>query len=113
MSLAGFAPIRQTQMTRRIAAGLCLGMLAVGGAFAQAPEAPPLGRAEDTSRWQRQQPTRQRTQKLFRKEGIAPSPQERRGELRTLNRVHRELMPPGTTVPAPGVARSNPAPPGK
>lgn len=102
--------------TRRAVAGLCLGVFVGGGALAQAPVAtqpPPPGRTDGTSQWQRQQPTRERAQSLLRDEGIAPSPQERRRELRTLNRLHRELMPPGTTVPAPGVARRNPAPSGE
>lgn len=101
---------------RRAAAGLCLGVSVAGGALAQSPQAappPPPGRTDGTSQWQRQQPTRERAQRLLREEGIAPSPQERERELRTLNRLHRELMPPGTTVPAPGVARGDSASPGR
>lgn len=116
MSSTGPTCTSSARPTRRIAAGLCLSVFAIGGALAQTPEAAPPpspGRADGTSHWQRQQPTRQRTQRLLREEGIAPSPQERRNELRALNRIHRELMPPGTTVPAPGVARGNPAPPGR
>lgn len=41
----------------------------------------------------------------MREEGVLPNPEERREELRSLNRIYRELMPPGPgTVPAPGVA---------
>jgi hypothetical protein len=60
---------------------------------------PPSG----SDAWQRQQPTRERTQDLLREQDAAASTEERRQELRTLNELHRELMPPGTTVPAPGV----------
>jgi hypothetical protein len=60
---------------------------------------PPSG----SDSWQRQQPTRERTQDLLREQDAAASPEERRQELRTLNELHRELMPPGTTVPAPSV----------
>lgn len=116
MPFMGPARIRLLRSARGAVTGLCLSALAIGGALAQTPEAtpsPPPGRADGTSHWQRQQPTRKRTQRLFREEGIAPSPQERRRELRMLNRIHRELMPPGTTVPAPGVAGRDAASPGK
>ena len=84
---------------RGIALLLCL---LVGGASvaAQTPPAPSNGAGEA---WQRQQPTRDRTQDLMRREGVAESQAERRQELRSLNEIHRELMPPGTTVPAPGL----------
>lgn len=54
--------------------------------------------------WQRQQPSRERTQDLLREHDAGATPAERRRELRTLNELHRELMPPGTNLPAPGVA---------
>lgn len=108
--------IRLLRSARGAVAGFCLGALAIGGALAQTPEATPLPPSRNTdgpSHWQRQQPTRDRVHRLLREEGIAPSPQERRRELRTLNRIHRELMPPGTMVPAPGVGKRDPALPGK
>ena len=93
-----------------VAARLCLGALCFtgGGALAQQqrPEAPPLSRSTEASpEWQRQQPTQDRTRDLMRQEGVLPSQEERREELRTLNEVYREVMPQGPgTVPAPGVA---------
>ena len=97
----------------RAAAALCLCILAERGA--QAPEGPPPASSPDHTgqpwAWQRQQPTRERTRELMEREGVALSPEERREQLRTLNEIHRELMPPGSTVPAPEVAR-NPERPG-
>lgn len=80
--------------------GICAAILP-GSLLAQQP---PPGSQPGSTEWQRQQPTRERAQDLLRQEGEAASPAERRQELRSLNELHRELMPRGTTVPAPGVA---------
>ncbi len=86
-----------------IALVLCL-FVAGGPGAAQTPPAQPSGAADA---WQRQQPTRDRTQELLQQEGIRPSPAERREELRSLNEIHRGLMPPGAVPPAPGLAPSS------
>lgn len=98
---------------RADAAGrLCLGALCasfgIGGAALaqqQRPDTPPPRSAEAAPEWQRQQPTQERARELMRQEGVLPSQQERREELRTLNEIYREVMPEGRgTVPAPGMA---------
>lgn len=99
---------------RRVLPGLWLCVAASGGAPAQEREAPaasPPDRTDQSQDRNLQQPTRERTRELLREEGIAPSAEERRSQLRELNDIHRELMPPGSTVPAPGSA-VNPAQPG-
>ncbi|MGK7870536.1 hypothetical protein [Falsiroseomonas sp. E2-1-a20] len=58
---------------------------------------------EATEAWQRQQPTVERTRRLTREQGVAASPQERREELRDLNAIARELLPPDPVLPAPGL----------
>lgn len=94
---------------------LCLGALCtffgIGGAALaqqqqqQRPDTPPPRSAEASPEWQRQQPTQERARELMRQEGVLPSQQERREELRTLNEIYREVMPEGRgTVPAPGLA---------
>jgi hypothetical protein len=83
------------------------GLVALFIAFGAGPGAaqpPPAGRGDGPDAWQRQQPTRERVQDLLQQDGIQPSPAERPEELRSLNEIHRQLMPPGTTVPAPGLA---------
>lgn len=90
------------------AACLCFCLLsfgAGGAALAQQQfEAPPR-QAEVPPEQYRQQPAPERARDLLRQEGVLPSPEERREELRTLNQLYRELMPPDPgTVPAPGVA---------
>ena len=97
---------------RADAACLCLGVLCAffgtgGAALAQQqrPDTPPPRSAEASPEWQRQQPTQERARELMRQEGVLPSQQERREELRTLNEIYREVMPEGRgTVPAPGLA---------
>ncbi len=99
-------PRRAPPVRAMLACGaLALGLgLLPGGAGAQpAPAGPPTAPGDA---WQRQQPTRERTQRLMEQQGVAPSEEERREQLRTLNEIHRQLMPPGTTVPAPGLAPS-------
>lgn len=76
-------------------------LLAATGADGQPP---PSGASPGDDAWQRQQPTRERARELMERQGVAASPEERRRELRTLNEIHRELMLPGTTVPAPHLA---------
>ena len=95
---------------RAAAARLCLGLLCSGAGGAalaqQRPEAPEQSQgAERFPGWQRQQPTRERARELMRQEGVLPSAEERREELRTLNEIYRDVMPPGQgTLPAPGLA---------
>lgn len=103
---AGAEPARAPRQAAA-AACLCFGLLpfgAGGAALAQRSEAPPRS-SEVAPGQHRQQPAPERARDLMRQEGVLPSPEERRGELRALNQMYRELMPPGPgTVPAPGVA---------
>jgi hypothetical protein len=99
---SGRAPPRAANAAR-----LCLGALCFGAgneAFAQGSDAPPRA-AVLPQDWQRQQPTRERSRDLMREEGVLPSPEERREELRTLNELYRELVPSPGSVPAPGVVK--------
>ena len=95
---------------RASAARLCLGLLCSGAGGAalaqQRPVAPEQSQgAERSPGWQRQQPAQERARELMRQEGVLPSAEERREELRTLNEIYRDLMPPGPgTVLAPGLA---------
>ncbi|GAA0566368.1 hypothetical protein GCM10009416_00400 [Craurococcus roseus] len=109
----GPAPVRTPPRRAAAAACLRLGALCaffgVGGAALaqqqQRPDAPPPRSTETSPEWQRQQPTQERARGLMRQEGVLPSQQERREELRTLNEIYREVMPEGRgAVPAPGLA---------
>ena len=104
---AGAEPARAPRRAAA-AACLCFGLLpfgAGGAALAQRSEAPPPRSSEVAPGQYRQQPSPERARDLMRQEGVLPSPEERREELRALNQIYRELMPPGPgTVPAPGVA---------
>ncbi|MBU8536580.1 hypothetical protein [Falsiroseomonas tokyonensis] len=82
---------------RRLVLALGVGSLLTAPSFAQP------GNAEATESWQRQQPTVERTRRLAREEGVAASPQERREQLRDLNAIARELLPPDPVLPAPGL----------
>ena len=48
------------------------------------------------------QPTRQRTQELLRKNDVAPTQQKRRQQLKTLNQLNQKLLP-DAKPPAPSV----------
>lgn len=90
------------------AACLCFGLLAFcasGAALAQQRSEAPPRQAEVPPEQYRQQPAPERARDLMRREDVLPAPEERREELRTLNQIYRELMPPGPgAVPAPGLA---------
>ncbi len=94
---------KQTRVASLPAAALLLCVFAIEAPEAAAQLALPSDTAVAGNTWQRQQPTRDRTQELLRQNDGQASPADRREELRTLNQIHRELMPPGVTVPAPGV----------
>lgn len=87
---------------------LCAGLLSFGGGTTalagQRPDTPSSRSADVSPELYRQQPSQDRVRDLLRQEGILPSPEERREELRTLNQIYRELMPEGPgAVPAPGL----------
>lgn len=104
---AGVEPARAPRWAAT-AACLCFGLLSFGAgcaALAQQQSETPPRQAEVPPEQYRQQPAPERARDLMRQEGVLPSPEERREELRTLNQIYRELMPPGPgAVPAPGVA---------
>lgn len=104
---AGAEPARAPRRAAA-AACLCFGLLsfgAGGAALAQQQAETPPRQAEVPPERYRQQPAPERARDLMRQEGVLPSPEERREELRTLNQIYRELMPPGPgAVPAPGLA---------
>lgn len=98
------APVRKAA-----AACLCVVLLHFGvgdAAFAQQrSDASPSRDADVPPERYRQQPNRERTRDLLRQEEALPDAEERREELRTLNRIYRDLVPPGPgTVPAPRLA---------
>ena len=109
---AGWSPFASLHRTALVA-GLCFAM--AGGALAQSSPPPRPGQqgAEDADAWQRQQPTRERTRSLMQDEGVARAPAERREELRDLNAIARDLLPPGAALPAPDLERAPPAPTGR
>lgn len=76
------------------------------GSLLPAPGQAQSESSDATQSWQRQQPTVERTQRLMRGEGVAEPPQERREELRTLNEIARDLLPPDPVLPAPGLRDS-------
>jgi hypothetical protein len=79
-------------------------VLALGfGGLLAAPSLAQSANAEATESWQRQQPTVERTRRLAHEEGVAASPRERREQLRDLNAIARELLPPDPVLPAPGL----------
>lgn len=103
---AGPAP---TPHRAAAAACLCLGLFSVcweGAAWAQQrPDPPPPQHAEPPPEGYWRQPAPEPGRDPARRDGAPPGAEERREELRTLNRIYRELMPPGPgTVPAPRLA---------
>lgn len=91
-----------SRIARPVGVVLCVVLLGTAGALAQplgpAPAAPPNGIVNG----QRQQPTRQGTQTLLRQDDMAPTNQERKQQLRTLNQLNQKLLP-GSKAPAPNV----------
>ncbi len=93
----------------RFAVPLLAATLAGGVAFAQTAAAQTA--AAQTSAAQTaapgarddEQPTRDQTNRLMRQNGIAPSAEQSRDQLRTLNELDRKLLPNDPSVPAPGV----------
>ncbi len=77
--------------------------LGFGGLLSIPGLAQPADPPQANGSWQRQQPTVERARELMREQGVAESPQERREELRDLNAIARELLPPDPTLPAPGL----------
>ena len=51
------------------------------------------------------QPTRQRTNTLLRQDNLAPSQQQERQQLKTLNQLNQQLLP-GAKPPAPDIKPS-------
>lgn len=102
-------------MARPLPIALALALLAVPPLAARPAadsDAPPAregsdGRTPDIGDGQRQQPTRERTQELLDQGGAARPPSVARGQLRDLNAISRDLLPPGAPLPAPG---ARPAP---
>lgn len=58
---------------------------------------------------QRHQPSRGVVQERLQEQGTAPDPARNEQQLRELNELSRQLLPPGSPVPAPGVERQAPA----
>lgn len=54
-----------------------------------------------------QQPSRGETESRLRQQGVAAPGQERDRELQDLNAFSRQLLPPGSAVPAPGAEPSS------
>lgn len=104
---AGLA-LARTPHRAAAAVCLCLGSLLVcwsGVAPAQQRSEPPVRQAEPPPGRYWQQPASEPERESARPDDTPPSAEERREELRTLNRIYRELMPPGPgTVPAPRLA---------
>ncbi len=51
---------------------------------------------------------RQEVEDRLRERGVLPGPERRQDQLRDLNALSRELLPPGSPLPAPEVARDAP-----
>ncbi len=90
-----------------LGAGALAGGSAAAQERAQGGSAPPprIGPIWDG---QRHQPSRGEVEERLRARGTIPRPEERRDELRELNELSRELLPPGSPLPAPEVARDAP-----
>ena len=88
----------------RFAVPLLAAILAGGVAFAQTAAAQTAA-AQTAAPGARddEQPTRDQTNRLMRQNGIAPSAEQSRDQLRTLNELDRKLLPNDPSVPAPGV----------
>ena len=98
-----------SQGRRLAAAAVCAVALTVGGWAAAQQEAPDSS-APHSGRgpiWhgRQHQPSREATQERLRGAGAGRDPSESQDELRTLNDLSRRLLPPGSPLPAPGVAK--------
>ena len=72
-----------------------------------APVALAQGAAGTSPIWngRQHQPTRGETEQRLRQEGTSPRDDRERSQLRELNELSRELLPPGSTEPAPDAER--------
>lgn len=73
-----------------------------------APTALAQGTAGNSPIWngRQHQPTRGETEQRLRQDGTSPRDDRERGQLRELNELSRELLPPGSTEPAPEAERT-------
>ncbi|MBI0538519.1 hypothetical protein D9599_23440 [Roseomonas sp. KE2513] len=73
-----------------------------------APAALAQGTAGNSPIWngRQHQPTRGETEQRLRQDGTPSGDERERGQLRELNELSRELLPPGSTEPAPEAERT-------
>ncbi|WP_043837543.1 hypothetical protein [Muricoccus aerilatus] len=81
---------------------------AASALFLAAPAALAQGTAGNSPIWngRQHQPTRGETEQRLRQDGTSPSDDSERSQLRELNELSRELLPPGSTEPAPEAERT-------
>ena len=95
------SPSRAFRVRRILAPVAAALLLAAPAALAQ-------GAAGSGPIWngRQHQPTRGETEQRLQQEGTAPRDDRERGQLRELNELSRELLPPGSTEPAPQAERT-------
>jgi hypothetical protein len=68
---------------------------------ALAQQAPPPATSSPIQNGRQQQPSRGETESRLQQQGVGAPSQERDRELQDLNALSRQLLPPGSPVPAP------------
>lgn len=97
----------------RLAAAVCVVALFVGGRAAAQRAVPEAANSHPGGgpirHGQQHQPSRTETQQRLRDAGVGRDRTRSEAELRDLNDLSRRLLPPGASLPAPGVANGTTA----